>query len=182
MKCRLGSPAEADGRESPDVVPRIARGPLRFRIVGWYGRPNHTQYWQDPASRPELETMLADIVVHILVAGEIRYRCLMRDRYEQAMKSHAAARERERLRREKEERERQAYLAKIAQDRVDDLLGMVARWQRARDLRAFVQAVTSGRPDILILPPPDSNQTWVGWALDLADQLDPLVDRSNMDK
>jgi hypothetical protein len=175
VMCRLGSPAEFAGRESVNRVPRTLTRPLRFMISGWYGRPNADQVWQDTTSRREVETMLADITVHILTTGEFRYRATLRDRHEQALRRRAASQTIEQQKLAEEERQRRAYLSKLAQDRVNDLLAMAARWSQARDLRAFVQAVKAIDSDILILPPPTSQKSWVRWALDLADELDPLL-------
>jgi hypothetical protein len=144
-------------------------------IVGWFGRPDSSQYWQDKGLHRDIESMLADITVHILTSGEFRYRASLRDRHEQALRSKVAAQTRELQKRGEEERQRQVYLAKLAQDRINDLLAVAGRWRQARDLREFVQAAKAGGCDICILPPPSSQQSWMRWALDLADQLDPSI-------
>jgi hypothetical protein len=177
--CRLGSPAEFAGKEAPHQVPRAVTRPLRFMISGWYGRPNAGQIWEDETTHRDVEAMLSDITVQILTAGEFRYRATLRDRHEQALRRRAAARTMEEQKQAEEERHKRAYLSKLAQDRVNDLLAMAGRWSQARNLRAFVQAVNAGGSDILILPPLSSQQSWVRWALDLADELDPLVSRGD---
>jgi hypothetical protein len=175
VSCRLESPAVLSCRENVHLVPRNPAGPLRFVIVGWFGRPNSDEYWQDEGSHRDIETMLTDITIKILVSGEFRYRASLRDRHDQALRRREAALSAEEKQRQQEEQQRRVYLAKLAQDRVNDLLALARRWQQARDLRSFVQAVKAGGCDIVILPPPSSNQNWVRWALELADELDPLV-------
>jgi capsid portal protein len=82
----------------------------------------------------------------------------------QADKRRAAEAEREAERRRKEQAERE----RLEREQIEELQAQARSWRDAADIRAFVAAVQSRRPDL-----PNLN-AWAQWAMEVADRIDPI--------
>ena len=73
-------------------------------------------------------------------------------------------------------REEQERLAREKEARIQTLKQQVEAWRRSQDIRAFVEAVRQATVESggEIIPESDIGR-WIIWALETADQLDPLV-------
>ena len=128
--------------------------------------------WEDGKER-RLEDEITDIVVSVLVAGELSYRQLERDHHEWLVKRKAQILEDRRKAAEERERKECERLAALEKARIDRLLLEADRHRRAMDIRTYVSAVEAA-PHLL-----DEDQgkreQWLAWARAQADALDPIV-------
>lgn len=128
--------------------------------------------WKD-AKGHRVEDQITDIVVGVLVAGELAYR--KRERSHHAWLIERKAQLIEELKRaaieaERKERERRIALEKA---RVQRLLADAKRHRQAADIRTYVAAVAASKA--LFDGDATKREEWIAWALDQADGIDPLV-------
>ena len=126
----------------------------------YYGRRRR---WSD-TRRWRLESKLADVIL----AVEDRARQIQQERHVAAQAAHAAqlAREEAKIR---------AQQQRVFEHRVNCLTNQLARWEKARQIRAYCQALEQA--DLATADPPvrDDLERWVRWARQYADSLDPLT-------
>jgi len=154
--------------------------PLACTIGGQHRLQGIPLAWEDRDDAP-LEQQLTEIVVGVLVAGEMGYRAALQRGYEWRLQMKEEAAERLRKRAEEAARKERERQRRLEQARVRHLLGRAGAWRRAAEIRAFV-AAAAGRAAVLS----DAAERlaladWEGWALAQADRLDPLVGGSVMD-
>jgi len=127
--------------------------------------------WADD-DRGRVEDRLREIVLKLIVAGEVQYRANAHAAYENACRRRA-----ELERRLAEQRAEAARLArekalKAEAERRKTLLRMAADHRAAQDIRAFVRAaIAAFGPDNAQESP---TADWANWALGVADQIDPI--------
>jgi hypothetical protein len=127
--------------------------------------------WADDDSG-RVEDRLREIVLKLIVAGEVQYRANAHAAYENACRRRA-----ELERRLAEQRAEAARLArekalKAEAERRKTLLRMAADHRAAQDIRAFVRAaIAAFGPDNAQEGP---TADWANWALGVADQIDPI--------
>jgi len=134
---------------------------LQLTLEGEGGRS-----WSDTEDHA-LETHLTEIVVHLIVAGELHHRAGALATYDQSLQRRRYLAEE--LVRRRAAAARQAREKRIAaeQERRRELLGMAADFRSAQDIRALVAHVSERRG------PEDWGPRWTAWALAVADRLDP---------
>jgi hypothetical protein len=132
--------------------------------------------WEDDAGG-RVERHVTDIVIGLIVAGEILYR-------QGEISSHRWLTERkaqlvEDARRRKEEEERRALerRRKAEQARVDRLLGEAAALRQANDIRAYVSSVRSASDAAADPASKEELDAWASWALAQAERIDPVGSR-----
>jgi len=135
-------------------------GILRIRVLG--ERDRHRDF-EDKDGLP-LEDRLTDVLVYLLknsISVQERQR-----REEAARLAQAEAQrlrlEDERRRWDLEERRRRE------RERVAALVDEAARWRRSEEIRAYVAAASA-----------TAEQSWITWALGVADDLDPLTSETS---
>jgi hypothetical protein len=154
--------AQANGRVQ---APREAYEILRLEI------PASEDSWTDDDGG-RIEDRLREIVLKLIVAGEVQYRANAQRVYENACRRRA---EMERML--AEQRAETARLARekavtAEAERRKTLLRMAAGHRDARDIRAFVDAaIEAFGPDTAKEGPAAD---WTAWALGVADQIDPV--------
>jgi hypothetical protein len=129
--------------------------------------------WEDKAGEP-IERHIADIVVGIIVAGEIQYRHGAISHHNWLIEWRAQLIEEARKRKEQEERMERERQIKAEQARVDRLLSEATAFRQANDIRAYVGRI---REAYAASADPTSQQelnAWVSWALAQADRIDPV--------
>jgi hypothetical protein len=130
------------------------------------------QLWID-AEDARLDAQLADIVVSILVAAEVRHRAAEVEGHAHRIKWRAqiaadlVRRQADAVRRRDE---REIMKARARRKR---LFGQARDWRKARNIRGFVAEVLAGVSD---LDDDDALAEWRDWALAEADALDPVTD------
>jgi NAD(P)-dependent dehydrogenase (short-subunit alcohol dehydrogenase family) len=124
--------------------------------------------WSD-SEEHGLEVHLTDIVVQVIVTGELRHRAAARAGYEWALQRRRQ--HEEELVRRRAEAARKAHEAHVAAEKARraQLLCMAADLRAADDIRALVSRVPAG------LAGQDGGvSAWSAWALDIASRLDPV--------
>lgn len=146
-------------------TPHEAYETLRLEI------PATGDSWADDDSG-RIEDRLREIVLKLIVAGEVQFRANAHTAYENACQRRA-----EMERRLAEQRAEGARLArekalKAEAERRKTLLRMATDYRAAQDIRAFVEAaIAAFDPDNAQESP---TADWVSWALGVADQIDPI--------
>jgi hypothetical protein len=134
-------------------------GLLRLRLYKYYGKYRD---WVETADRP-LESRLNDVIV-----GMLQEAARDREREEKWAEQRRQYELQEQRQREAEER------ARRQRQQIDKLIADANRWVSANRVRSYVQhAREVGRAPI------DDGQSideWAGWALSVADRLDPTKD------
>lgn len=156
---------------TPTPPPEGKQAKLRLRIDPHYSPSGGATSWEDKEGSP-LEDQLTDIVIGLAVESERSHRA----RLEQQIKWRREMKEKEeRIAREKkeaEERRERENLAAIERAKTNALLRDAARWRKAADIRAYVQAVRAALRDPSEI---GAFEAWSAWALAEADRLDPLA-------
>ena len=138
-------------------------GELSLIINRWAYR--HTKKWSD-AKNQLVEDVLNDFIIGLI---------------KEAADKRAQRRERERLEQEWREQQRQreelAKRIKEEQARVQSLMRASSDWHKSRELRQYIEAFK----DVFIkkygvIEPDSETGTWLIWAQQQADRLDPLYD------
>jgi hypothetical protein len=136
---------------------------LRLSIEGAGART-----WLD-TEEDRLETYLDEVVVHLIVAGELNYRARADASYEHAVsRRREVQQELEKARAEARRKEREARIAQ-ERERRKVLLGMAADLRAADDIRTLVRRISEAHVD----PETEPARQWGRWALEVADRLDP---------
>lgn len=146
-----------------------ARLPLRIAVTApqeYCG--SVTSEWKDSETEP-LEDRLHDVVVHLLVFGELQYRAGTLRHYEWLAERKRSRDEAARLARERAEQERREALRRKEAERRDQLITDAQNWVRAAEIRSFVSAVRN-HPEATHHPA--ALEQWVTWALSQADAMD----------
>lgn len=166
---------KAPGRARPKSGPggRPPAEPLGLTIACWPTPPGVPLVWRDQPDQP-LEKQLTEIVVGILVAGEMQYRAGVFERH--AMRVRRKEEAQERLRRAAEEaarreRERQR---RLEQARIRHLLSLAGARRRAAEIRELVAAVAERATRLADADERAALAAWSDWAMAQADRLDPL--------
>lgn len=176
IDCKLDSPDRRGPQErnlvqKPD--PNRPKGPLRFEITEWK-KPNDGMKWDD-TNEVKLEGLLAEIAVQILVMGESVLREWVQERYEDEIERRAELKEKVRLKKEADEQMERERIAKLERERVEQLVRDANSWRQATELRAYVKAVTDAKASEQGGEAHGTLIEWAGWALSVADKLDPLL-------
>jgi hypothetical protein len=156
---------------SPGAPRKSGRERLRLAI----GSPESSsggKSWEDSIDS-RLEDRLTDIVVQLLVTGEVNYRAGAIESHKWWLQLRAQIEAEERRKKEEQERRERERLEKLEKERVEHLLKEAENWRRASDLRAFVEIVRKETE------PSGANvkerlEQWATWVLALADRIDPI--------
>ena len=160
-------------RTSEELV-RPATEKLVLRIAASYeGLQGIRSEWLDqPGDR--VESHLQQIVVSLIVLGEMRYRFGEQHRFEWLTNRKADLIEQARRQQEEEARRVQERCIRAEKARVDRLLGEALALRQARDIRAYVEevrAISNGSGNTL----PAELDAWSAWALAQAARIDPVL-------
>lgn len=144
---------------------------LRLAIKAHSNCPDGINHeWVDTEKEP-LEVVVPDVVLNIVVFGELNHRASLQSHYEWLVERKAT--QEETIRQEKELAERQAREAQLRKEkeRREHLFKMVRNWKLSGEIRDFVTAM-SLHPQAIDFP--DALRHWSNWALSEADGLDPM--------
>jgi hypothetical protein len=121
-----------------------------------------------------LEQSLSDIVVGIIVAGEMKARLGMSQGHARRVEHRAYVIREIQRRKDEAIREEQERQARIEQASIDKLLGGAIDLRMANDIRAYVAAVHSANLNALEPVGEERMAEWAGWALMQAERIDPV--------
>lgn len=171
----LGKPDEErlSWRVTSDIRRPVSE-PMQLKIDWWSEKSEGLILeWTDKPDTP-LETLLPQIVVHLIAAAEMHVRICEHQWYERLKQRKAELIEEEQQRQEeaiRKERERQRRLKKA---RIDKLLQEAMSLRLADDIRRYVAAVNA-RNAKSPTPLPDAQMVdWSHWALEQAKRIDPV--------
>lgn len=149
------------------------REKLKLTIPPWDGSSGKAQVWED-AESVRRESLLSEIAVGLVVAGEGRYRAGINAHYGWVIRRREELIEEGRRLKEEEINRKRERLAKLEKDRVERLFAATNDWRKAADLRAFVKAVLAANRDTSMPISAQALEQWASEALSDADRLDPL--------
>lgn len=129
--------------------------------------------WEDQPG-DVVEAHLTDIVITLIVCGELRYRLSEQHRHQWLTNRKAHAIEGVRRRKQEEERAARERRIKAEKARVDRLLAEAHALRQASDLRAYVDRVRSIESNSATPTAASQLDAWTDWALAQADRIDPV--------
>jgi hypothetical protein len=176
VRFMLGKPGEQRSSWAfASETHRSASEPMRLKVDWGTEKPEGLVFeWTD---RPDtsLESMLQEIVVNLIAAGEMRIRAVERHWYEHRAKHKAALIEADQERREdavRRERERQRRLENA---RIEKLHREAMSLRLADDIRRYVAAVNERNAASSNPVSPTQMDDWSRWALAQAERIDPVL-------
>lgn len=156
---------------------RPASDKLQLRISPHRRMEDVQVLWEDKAG-DTLETHVLDLVVSVIVAGEVQYRQNEIGHHRWLTERKAQLIKEARQRKEEAERQERERQRQIEQARVNRLLGEAASFRQASDIRAYVD---SARQANAISSDPVSEEklsAWAQWALAQANRIDPVLSKA----
>jgi len=151
-----------------------AQQPSQMRLeISGSSAPGLRLAWED-TPETSLTDHLSEIVVSLLVAGELEYRESLERHYKWRLKRKAELEEEARQQKAEEERLERERRRKAEKAKLDRLLADAAAWRQAAEVRAFVAAARAKHAGEAQGPCAEELERWAHWALSQAEQLDPL--------
>ncbi|MBB5337829.1 hypothetical protein [Tunturiibacter gelidoferens] len=129
--------------------------------------------WQD-SDGVKLETQMTEIAAEIVLTAEIRYRERANHQYQWRVERKAKLEDEERQRMLETERAEKERQKRIEQARIDRLLRDAAAFQRAGEIRRYVEAIRVAQSRNGTISS-DEFGRWSQWALTQADRIDPIT-------
>lgn len=167
---KRGQPSRAASSQDKSTPER-----MRLQILSWghdHNAPARAT-WEDSDSE-KIEARLEDIVVGILVAGEMQYREGLQRQHKWAIEEKARLEEEARRRREEAERRERDRRLQAEKERIERLLNEASALRQAADIRAYVEAVRAENAAADNPLPQEKVEAWAAWALAEADRIDPV--------
>jgi hypothetical protein len=164
------------GKDTLGVVVQPQQS-LRLEITTSIKAPDVVTSWEDTESA-RLEDRIYDIAVDTIVYGEHQYRSLALYQHTWQVEERTRQEARIRQRLEEETRRNEEERLRKKKERLDRLLVEASNLRQASEVRSYVSAVQGavsegrykmGRQDL---------EDWSRWALEQADDLDPIKSRA----
>lgn len=146
---------------------------LRFQIKSWPWAEETRTSWED-SEETTIERHVEEIVVGLIVAGEVQYRESVLRRHQMMVERKAELEEEARRRKEEEERRERERQIKEQKERAERLLNEALSHRQAADVRAYVEAVRTANASASDPLPQEKIEAWATWALSEADRIDPI--------
>lgn len=162
-----------DWRSNEDLN-RSGKLPLSLEIRAYRVGDEIKLKWQDTPDR-KLERQLKDIVVTMIVAGELKYRNSLAWQRDWLIERKADLIEQAKRRAEEERRRLEEELARRQQARIDRLLAEATALQQARTIREYVDAVRLSVAESGASGAGFEVDDWAVFALEQADRIDPVL-------
>jgi hypothetical protein len=170
LQLRLDHPSAKPNRHGEWSTRPGKADTLQLAIVdGSSEKPKRT--WSETSER-KLDDQLTEIVVELIVQGEIDYREGARRLYEWRIQRKAELEEEVRKRKAEAERKAREQLIKEEREAREALLTQARALRDAGDIRTLVAAVTAQARN---LGSEEAAKDWASWALAVADRIDPLT-------
>lgn len=159
------------GRMKKADTQKLSRLELNIsRYAQEAGLPSH---WEDTEGST-LESHLTEILIELIIAAELQLRALVQQQYDWQIKYRAELIERKRLALLEHQRIQQETIEQAKQTKIRKLLADAQSLHQAETIRAYVAKVQEQKSgDVQI-------SEWAEWALGVADNLDPVLNCSNM--
>ncbi len=175
----LGKPDEQRSTYYAASDVRRPASELMHLDVRWFGANPEGLIlgWADRADT-RLESMLPQIVAHLIAAGEMCARINEHRQHQWHVDSKRRLIEAERQRRIEAERQERARRQRLEKARIDKLLQEAMSLRLANDIRAYVAAVSTHNAEQAEPVPDGDMAAWSHWALAQADRIDPVGSRA----
>jgi hypothetical protein len=154
-------------------------GPMELIIDDWNVEEGTRLSWRDDKDG-RIEDDLTEILVAMIVIAEMKYRNACLDSHARRVERKARIEEEERECVLEEERQEQERNERLAQVRIDKLIGEADNLMRAETIRTYVTRVKERVQDGVEVN--EGIETWAVWALAEADRIDPVLSRRFLDK
>ena len=154
--------------------PRRTNDKLKLSIFKGGATSNIRQSWEDGKDGDKLERHLLEIVIAIVLSGEIQYREASQRSYEWLVQRKANAIEKIRKRKEQEEQKERERIAALEKARIDSLLSDADVMRKAEDIRQYVKDVRERYEAGGVGVSAEEIDQWAQWAEEQADRIDPL--------
>lgn len=157
---------------------RPASDPLQLSIT-WHLEIEEMMHlvWEDRRDAP-IENFLTDIVVGLIVAGEMHYRAAERYRHACAVERRAELIEATRKQEEEAQRAENERLLRLETARMVKLFEDAMSLRLANDLRGYIDAVQKANGESGDPVPETEMAQWVAWASAQAERIDPVLNKS----
>lgn len=132
--------------------------------------------WED-SDEQKIENCLSDIIIEMVLGAERKYRAHEQWKFEYFFKRREEYIEEDIQRQLEEERLIREEAERLQQARIDELLIQANNLQKAQTIRDYVSTIQSKHEDNKDKSAIDS---WAKWALEQADSLDPIKQRTFM--
>jgi hypothetical protein len=149
---------------------------LQLTIFLMYKLEDIPLVWEDKARTP-IERQVKEIVVGIIVAGEVQCRQREVSHHNWLIERKAELIEKARKRKAEEERLERERRIKAEEERINRLLGEAAAFRQASDIRAYVENVRRANATIVEPVSQEDLDAWSSWALAQADRIDPVYSK-----
>lgn len=157
---------------------RPSSDPLQLSI-SWHLETEEAMrlVWEDHRDTP-IEDSLQDIVVGLVVAGEMQYRVGESYRHARAVEHRAELIEAARKREEDARKAEQDRLRRLERARMEKLFEDSMSLRLANDLRAYIDAVQKANGESSNPVSENEMAQWVAWASAQAERIDPVLNKS----
>jgi hypothetical protein len=149
-------------------------GPMRCYLTSHSDGTEVVRSWAD-AGKNRVEHHLADIAVAILVEGERRYRANVHRYREWVIRRKVELAEESRKREEERQRLERKRIASLEKARIGRLLTQAHALRQANEIRHYAAAVREIQPQLERPLGKADLRSWIAWALEQADRIDPIV-------
>jgi len=154
--------------------PRRTSDKLKLSIFKGGATSNIRQSWEDGKDGDKLERHLLEIVIAIVLSGEIQYREASQRSYGWLVQRKADAIEKIRKRKEQEEQKERERKAALEKARINSLLSDADGMRKAKDIRQYVKDVRERYEAGGVAASAEEMDQWAQWAEEQADRIDPL--------
>lgn len=168
-----GTAKRGHASRSPSSQGKSSSERLRLQIKSWHSETSVRKSWEDN-DNAKIENHLAEIVVEIIIAGEVQYRELLQHHYEWLLQEKIRLEKEARRRKEEEERREHERQVQAQKERVERLLKEASALRQSAEIRAYVEAVRAANASAINPLPSDKIEAWATWALAEADRIDPI--------
>jgi hypothetical protein len=145
-------------------------------VISPHSQSEYQKSWEDDENTT-VEEHVTDIVVALIVAGEMQYRRGEKRHHEWLVERKADLIKEERRRKEEEEQKERERRVKEEQTRIDRLLGEAVAFRQATDIRAYVELVRQASQTSSEPVDGQELELWAAWAIAQADRIDPVRSR-----
>lgn len=162
------------GQRRGTAIRQVAGDKLRLSISGRRNLEGVRLDWEGTHEIP-LERSIADIVVSLIVVGELSYRHQVIAHHRWLTETKARLLEEARKRMEDAVRKERARIAQVEQAKIERLLSEAEALRHAKTIRAYVEEV---RQSLEMQSDADGKVefgAWSLWALAQADRIDPVL-------
>lgn len=178
---KLDDPKAKTERESwrpQSDVHRSASDPLQLTVSWHLEKVDGLRLVWSDSKDATIEALLQEIVVELVVAGEMQMRTAELHRHAWRVRRKEDLIEEDRKRKEEVKRKERLRLQRIEKARIEHLLDDAMSLRLANDLRAYIQAVQTANKASADPVSDDDMEQWTIWALVQVDRIDPIQTRS----